>query len=175
MWDAIKWMKASWDDLPTSTIEKCFIHCGFKEEDNPADSDFTAQSNPSENPVDMAGDELLDGLSFDDFVTFDDNLSTNVTIEGDWEQTIMDKAKGVIDEIHDESSDDDEEPEDNSRIIGDREAFFMVNELKKYALSWNETGLTQALTEAEELIEHSVLKNSSRLRQSTLSTYFSVA
>ena len=106
----------------------------------------------------MAGDELLDGLSFDDFVTFDDNLSTNVTIEGDWEQTIMDKAKGVIDEIHDESSDDDEEPEDNSRIIGDREAFFMVNELKKYALSRNETGLTQALTEAEELIEHSVLK-----------------
>ena len=29
----------------------------------------------------------------------------------------------MIDEIHDESSDDDEEPEDNSRIIGDREAF----------------------------------------------------
>ena len=46
----------------------------------------------------------------------------------------------------------------------------MVNELKKYALSRNETGLTQALTEAEELIEHSVLKNSSRLRQSTLSS-----
>ena len=45
MLDAIKWMKASWDDLPTSTIEKCFIHCGFKEEDNPADSDFTSQSN----------------------------------------------------------------------------------------------------------------------------------
>ena len=109
------------------------------------------------------------------FRNIDDNLSTNVTIEGDWEQTIMDKAKGVIDEIHDESSDDDEEPEVNSRIIGDREAFFMVNELKKYALSRNETGLTQALTEAEELIEHSVLKNSSRLRQSTLSNYFSVA
>ena len=54
-----------------------------------------------------------------------------------------------------------EEPEDNSRIIGDREAFFMVNELKKYALGRNATGLTQALTEAEELIEHSVLKNSS--------------
>ena len=109
------------------------------------------------------------------FRNIDDNLSTNVTIEGDWEQAIMDKAKGVIDEIHDESSDDDEEPEVNSRIIGDREAFFMVNELKKYALSRNETGLTQALTEAEELIEHSVLKNSSRLRQSTLSNYFSVA
>ena len=139
----------------------------FKEEDNPADFDFTSQSNPSENPVDITGDELLDGLSFDDF---DDNLSTNVTIEGDWERTIMDKAKGVIDEIHDESSDDDEEPEDNSRIIGDREAFFMVNELKKYELSRNETGLTQALAEAEELIEHSVLKNSSRLRQSTLSS-----
>ena len=60
----------------------------------------------------MAGDELLDGLSFDDFITFDDNLSTNVTIEGDWEQTIMDKPRGVTDEIHDESSDDDEEPED---------------------------------------------------------------
>ena len=104
---------------------------GFKEEDNPADFDFTSQSNPSENPVDITGDELLDGLSFDDFVTFDDNLSTYVTIEGDLEQTIMDKAKGVIDEIHDESSDDDEEPEDNSRIIGEREAFFMVNELKK--------------------------------------------
>ena len=59
MLDAIKWMKASWDDLP----------------------------------INMAGDELLDGLSFDDFVTFDDNLSTNVTIEGDWEQTIMDKLK----------------------------------------------------------------------------------
>ena len=59
--------------------------------------------------------------------------------------------------------------------ILNREAIFMVNELKKYALSRNETGLTQALTEAEELIEHSVLKNSSRLRQSTLSNYFSVA
>ena len=46
----------------------------------------------------------------------------------------------------------------------------MVNELKKYALSRSETGLTQALTEAEELIEHSVLKSSSRLRQSTLSS-----
>ena len=64
----------------------------------------------------------------------------------------------MIDEIHDESSDDDEEPEDNSRIIGEREAFFMVNELKKYALSRIENDLTQALTEAEELIEHSVLK-----------------
>ena len=46
----------------------------------------------------------------------------------------------------------------------------MVNEQKKYALSRNETGLAQALTEAEKLIEHSVLKNSSRLRQSTLSS-----
>ena len=43
-----------------------------------------------------------------------------------------------------------------SLVIGKH--FFMVNELKKYALSRNETGLTQALTEAEELIEHSVLK-----------------
>ena len=42
----------------------------------------------------MAGEELLDGLSFDDFVLFDDNLSSNVTIEGDWEQAIMYKATG---------------------------------------------------------------------------------
>ena len=48
-----------------------------------------------------------------------------------------------------------------SLVIGKH--IFMVNELKIYALSRNETGLTQALTEAEELIEHSVLKNSSRL------------
>ena len=45
----------------------------------------------------------------------------------------------------------------------------LMQHMKKYALSRNETGFTQALTEAEELIEHSVLKNSSRLRQSTLS------
>jgi len=27
--DAISWMKASWEDLSTDTIKKCFTHCGF--------------------------------------------------------------------------------------------------------------------------------------------------
>ena len=45
---------------------------------------------------------------------------------------------------------------------------------EKTCTSRNETGLSQALTEAEELIEHSVLKNSSKLSQSTLSNYFSL-
>ena len=94
----------------------------------------------------MVGEELLDGLSFNDFITFDNDLATGITIEDDWEQTtILDKAKGVI---QDESNNEDEEQEDDSRIIGDKEAFFMVNELKKYAANRNETDLTQALTEA---------------------------
>ena len=33
----------------------------------------------------------------------------------------------MIEEVQDDSRDDDDE-EDNSRIIGDREVFFMVNE-----------------------------------------------
>ena len=135
-------------------------------------------------------------MSFDDFITFDDNLSTNGTIEGDWEQTIMDKAKGVIDEYMMRAVMTMKSQKIIAESLVTGKHIFMVNELKIYALSRNETGLTQALTEAEELIEHSVLKKQlqaktinsprcciillfiilpSRLRQSTLSTYFSVA
>ncbi len=62
----------------------------------------------------------------------------------------------MTEEVQDDSRDDDDE-EDNSRIIiGDREVFFMVNESN--ALNWNDTCFPKALSEAEDLFEHSMKK-----------------
>ena len=82
-------------------------------------------------------------MSFDGSIIFCLNFCTSLNIEYVLEHT---KAKGVIDKLYNESSDENEEPDDNIENI------FMVNELEN---------MCQVGVLNED--EHSVLKKISRI------------
>ena len=70
---------------------------------------------------------ILDGITFSQFATFDNNLATFATSRDDWETEIVEKAKGVdlndSERYSDENEDSDEDQNERSdKVISMTEA-----------------------------------------------------
>ena len=84
--DAIMWLKSAWDSVKPTTIQKCFARCGFnkatcsdQEEDTVIDSTITAFVETC-------------GVSWEKHANFDHDLSTNRSIDEDWETAILERV-----------------------------------------------------------------------------------
>ena len=141
--DAILWIKDVWSSLPSSTIQKCFTKCGFQRQIEASESDVLA--SPFEEIM-TETEFILDGITFSQFATFDNNLATFATSRDDWETEILEKAKGVdldgSERYSDENEDSDEDQNERSdKVIFMTEAGVMIGKLKKFSLSNNEESL----------------------------------
>ena len=169
--DAILWIKDVWSSLPSSTIQKCFTKCGFQRQIEASESDVLA--SPFEEIM-TETEFILDGITFSQFATFDNNLATFATSRDDWETEIVEKAKGVdlndSERYSDENEDSDEgQKERSDKVISLTEAGVMIGKLKKFSLSNNEESLLEIMIKAEDLVENLKIRN---LKQSTLDSWF---
>jgi hypothetical protein len=121
LYDAILMLNASWKKLPPKTIINCFKKCGFhlgtndidlvdEDEQQVIDQDFNLIWNNSRNNLEIENTNF----SFEDFVSFDDNLS--VSIEST-EESIADSIFGVSNIEEEEEDEEETEEEDNNNII----------------------------------------------------------
>ena len=120
---AIHWLQVAWRDVCTEATTNCFQKCGFGQE--------SVNSITNDSEIDEKFESLLTQLREDDeitvenFVTFDDNLTTStVQINNDlinWRQQAREEAvKEVLPDTSSASqavnfvSDDDDDQEENA-------------------------------------------------------------
>ena len=111
------WLQVAWRDVSTETIINCFQKRGFGQE--------PVNSITNDNEIDEKFESLLtqlqedDEITAEDFVTFDDNLTTstcqiNIQLIDSRQQAREEAIKDVVPDIFSESqavnvvSDDDE-------------------------------------------------------------------
>ena len=95
---AIQWMQKAWQEVKESTVRKCYKNCGFSI-DGTTDHDEEEMEAPEEaNDDDPTISRVLDGVSINEFVSFDDNTATTQTLAGGWEEEIFREARGDTEE-----------------------------------------------------------------------------
>ena len=116
---AIHWLQVAWKDISKETILHCFQKYGFEKSE--------CHSVSGEGEVDEEFESLLvqlredDDITVEDFVTFDDNLTTSIgqvnTDMVDWRQQAREDAiqevlpdvSAIQSEVLSDDDDDDEE------------------------------------------------------------------
>ena len=92
--DAIQWMQKSWQEVKESIIHKCYKNFDFSV-GGPTDHDEEETEAPEEaNNNDPTTSRVLNGVYIKEFVSFDDNTSTTLTLDDYWEEEIFREARG---------------------------------------------------------------------------------
>ena len=112
----IMWLKSAWDSVKLTTIQKCFARCGFNK--------ATCSDQEEENVIDSNITALVEtcGVSWEEYANFDHDLSTNRTIDEDWEKAILEKAKAQSsseDVLEKHAEEKDEEEDEESEMMVD--------------------------------------------------------
>ena len=179
--DAIMWLKSAWDSVKTTTIQKCFARCAFdkatcsdqEEETVIIDSTITAF-------VEACGVSLeVCGVSWEEYANFDHDLSTNRSIDEDWETAILEKAKSQSsseDAFEKHAEEKDEEEDEESEMMADKPtisagtAIHYIDELRDFAQSQQSSVLLELITKSKSTIEGFIC-SSSHFKQAKLTDF----
>ena len=87
--DAKQWMQKAWLEVKESTICKCYKNCSFSV-DVPTDHDEEEMEAPEEaNNNDPNISRVLDSVSIEEFVSFNDNTVNTQTLGDDQEEEVF--------------------------------------------------------------------------------------
>ena len=172
--DAIVWTKAAWDDIAALTIVKCFSHCGFSTAERAGEETVRLAQEDVEPSTEVAGHipdtrAILGGVTFDEFVTFDKDLSTCETVTDTWEEDIFRAARG--EEPPSQPSDDEEEDEASEvprhQVTG-AEAMAHLRGLESYALQHGMEDILRLVADASDIVSRAELTRSLSRKQTSL-------
>ena len=169
---AIYWLQVAPRDVSTETIINCYQICGFGQE--------SVNSITNDNEIDEEFESLLtqpcedDKITIEDFITFDDNLTTQAgqinTDLIDWQQQAREEAiKEVVPVTSSASqavnvvSDDDEDDQEESTSwhLTTSEAFHHLDDLLHFPMMENDATLAGLIPEVTvTIIKLSFLKQS---------------
>ena len=176
---AIHWLQVAWKDISKETILPCFQKCGFEKSE--------CHSVSGEGEVDEEFESLLaqlredDDITVEDFITFDDNLTTSIgqinTDMVDWRQQAREDAiqevlpdlSAIQSEVISDDDDDDDEDHTPQQQLSATQALQNLDELLRFSLTQNNESLTTLITEAIETVETMKL---SSLKQSSTRNFF---
>ena len=178
---AIHWLQVAWKDISKETILHCFQKCGFEKSE--------CHSVSGEGEVDEEFESLLaqlredDDITVEDFITFDDNVTTSIgqinTDMVDWRQQAREDAiqevlpdvSAIQSEVVSDHDDDDDDEEDHTpqQQLSATQALQNLDELLRFSLTQNNESLTTLITEAIETVETMKL---SSLKQSSIRNFF---
>ena len=176
---AIHWLQVAWKDISKETILHCFQKCGFEKSE--------CHSVSGEGEVDEEFESLLaqlredDDIIAEDFITFDDNLTTSIgqinTDMVDWRQQaredaiqdVLPNVSAIQSEvISDDNDDDNEEDHTPQQQLSATQTLQNLDELLRFSLTQNNESLTTLITEAIETVE---IKKLSSLKQSSIRNF----
>ena len=172
---AIHWLQVAWKDISKEIILHCFQKCGFEKSE--------CHSVSGEGEVDEELESLLaqlredDDITVEDFITFDDNLTTSIgqinTDMVDWRQQAREDAIQEVlpdvsaiqsEVISDDDDDDNEEDHTPQQQLSATQALQNLDELLRFSLTQNNESL-----KAIETVETMKL---SSLKQSSIRNFF---
>lgn len=167
---AIYWINSAWKEVELSTIQKCFVKCGFKDivtndEDSDIDDDIPLS-------VVALANELF-GCDFHDLVELDREVQTSDDTIIDWSKP-ADELLGAIHEededVNDDDDDDDCDKENVTPVCTLSEAEHCIEKLRDFALCNGHNMLLNPIMEMAELT--SSLRVSSYVKQKKISDFF---
>ena len=177
---AIHWLQVAWGDVSTETIINCFQKCGFGQE--------SVNSITNDNEIDDEFESLLtqlredDEITVEDFVTFDDNLTTSTSQINtdliDWRQETREEAiKEVVPDTSSANqavnvvSDDDEDDQEEKtpRHHTTSESLQHIDDLLHFSMMENDATLMGLIAEVTEKVQNIELPG---LKQSNIERFF---
>lgn len=170
--DAILWLRHGWDCLKQSTIVKCFQKCGVGKV--PVGDEATTSEVPTcEEEISHV---LEDGVSFHDFIHFDDNLETTDTAD-DWEEELMARARGeqpAAAAAATESDDDDDEDDvgPSKPVVTMKTLHANLADGLDFAMHHDNTDLLHLLSSAMDLVTKMHTQRVSTAAQSKIKSFF---
>ena len=135
--DAIRMISAAWQEVKPTTLKNCFRKAGWKKEGGMESEADEEEEEEDLIPLSVLRERLLlpESMTFDDYVSVDDNLLTfEQMTETD---LLMEIAASNRDEEEEEEEQDDDggdgqQDNGNSQICSQSEARTFIEELRKY-------------------------------------------
>jgi hypothetical protein len=158
--DAIYMAKFAWDQVSTQTIKNCFIKSGFTFNETQTCGVEEVISEPDGWEEVSKGLDIADGCTFEEFIGFDDGLSTSQEVN---ELNIVENNSQGIDlgdssntEINEDNAEDSEEVTPKVSL---KDVIKSLNTLQLYASQRDSEDLYQDLINKLQGIESAILSN----------------
>jgi hypothetical protein len=170
---AIYMAKFAWDQVSTQTIKNCFIKSGFTFNETPTCEVEEVISEPDGWEEVSKRMNIADGCTFEEFIGFDDGLSTSQDIN---EVNIVENNSQRISlgdssntEINEDYAEDSEEV---THKVSLNDVIKSLNTLQLYASQRDSEDLYQDLTNKLQGIESTILSNHTKnYKQSKITNY----
>ena len=166
--DAIYWIAKSWDEVEPSTIQKCFLRCGFQLCNVDSIVDDSCDDYDDNVPLSMIR------LAWDLFdcefkeLAIDIDVLTCDTNEVDWKKTASELIKD--NDCNDESDDNDETVLDEKIIVTADQAKVHLDQLKLYILSAGDSAMLNGVMDLEDMFVQQRMDATSK--QTTMKDFF---
>ena len=166
--DLVKYVNHAWDVLKDSTINKCFTKLGVQ-------TDVEAETSVTEVQTAELDHMVEPGVSFDNFISFDDQVATtDACDDDDWEDALMARARGNekssddVDEVEDD--DDDEDTQPSASVLKISEISDILTDSIDFAMFHANSKLLHYLSKA--MNELGEMKHNKRTTQQTIGHFF---
>jgi len=177
--NAVTWISQAWKEVEPTVITNCFRHGGIQAKQGVADQ-------PDIQPVDLEAEEMLKVLvervdstcSAAEFISFDGDIMPFETLDGDWEEQLIQRALGAeddpveVDAVEEEDEDDVHQP----NIKSFREAMNVMEDVTMFlALQSDSSELFGEAAQVLQRLKSKVAERVASARQSTLDDFFTKA
>jgi hypothetical protein len=171
--DAIYLVNGAWKDIDVSTIQKCFVRCGFSEDvfsviDLPVSGDIDL-SDDDDDEVPLAvlrlSQELFD-CDFNELIQIDQSIATQCSCTIDWSNNAGDILADLREDERD--VDDTASEEVSSVFLGETQE--CLEKLKSFALGKGQNTMLDRIMTLQELF--SCCRTEVSSKQSKISNFF---
>jgi hypothetical protein len=151
--DAIWWVHGAWENVSPETIKKCFRHAGFLVSSTEEEM-MGGEDDNLDDEINCLPEEYRSQLSnIRDVTIFDNILEVHDDVAGNVDN-VLDKVM-TSSEVNCEEASSDEEVETSvcEEPLIHLRAIYCVQELERYAFSYNQPELTETLFGLQRKIE----------------------
>ena len=158
------WLISAWDAVHPSTIEKCFVKCGFVE-----------------TAVEMTGDEVAltshmdtlmvdSGVAWQDYANCDNEAQTCATLDDNWEVNLLSSLRE--EESLPALEGDDNEPQ-TSQVMEVKTAAGYLSGLRDFAAAHNNPDLLALISKSQSIVEELMWEQIKKTKQTKMTDFFS--
>ena len=177
--DAVYWIGGAWQETKEETIRKCFRKGGFNVDTEESDV-IEERDDELRTLIEEINAGSSETCTVEQYLNFDDDLPTEATYDGEWEEQIVqnfladkESESREPEEIQDEAQNADSEnidPNDGSTLTY-AEVLDMLQKLQNFAAN-RDTRYLAEVQNLKSLTERHIVQKKCSLKQSSLDCFF---